>query len=140
MSGPLLELDGIRAAHGGITVRHGVDLAVEEGRVVALLGPNGAGKTTLLSVAAGVHPPSAGRLLLGGRDTTGVHPRIGNAALNAVAGRPKEEYGMEPQGLDEIRPGCYDVDERVADMNAGGVLAQLNFPSFPGFSARLFAT
>ncbi|MFF6804113.1 amidohydrolase family protein [Streptomyces sp. NPDC012616] len=66
--------------------------------------------------------------------------RIGNAALNAVAGRPKEEYGMEPQGLDEIRPGCYDVDERVADMNAGGVLAQLNFPSFPGFSARLFAT
>ncbi|MGQ4403213.1 amidohydrolase family protein [Streptomyces hayashii] len=66
--------------------------------------------------------------------------RIGNAALNAVAGRPKEEYGMEPQGLDEIRPGCYDVDERVADMSAGGVLAQLNFPSFPGFSARLFAT
>ncbi|MET7736727.1 ABC transporter ATP-binding protein [Streptomyces sp. NPDC005402] len=75
MSGPLLELDGIRAAHGGITVLHGVDLAVEEGRVVALLGPNGAGKTTLLSVAAGVHPPSAGRLLLGGRDATGIHPR-----------------------------------------------------------------
>ncbi|MFI8194065.1 hypothetical protein ACIF8T_35870 [Streptomyces sp. NPDC085946] len=46
---------------------------------------------------------------------------------------------MEPQGLDEIRPGC-DVDERVAHMNAGGVLAQMNFPSFPGFSARLFAT
>jgi hypothetical protein len=35
-----------------------------------------------------------------------------NVALNAVAGRPKEEYGMEPQGLDEIRPGCYDVHER----------------------------
>ena len=31
------------------------------------------------------------------------------AALNAVAGRPKEEYGMEPQSLDEVRPGCYDV-------------------------------
>jgi branched-chain amino acid transport system ATP-binding protein len=75
MSRPLLRLDGIRAAHGGITVLHGVDLAVEEGRVVALLGPNGAGKTTLLSVAAGVHPPSAGRLLLGGRDATGIHPR-----------------------------------------------------------------
>jgi predicted TIM-barrel fold metal-dependent hydrolase len=63
-----------------------------------------------------------------------------NVALNAVAGRPKEEYGLEPQGLDEIRPGCYDVDERVADMNSGGVLASMNFPSFPGFSARLFAT
>ncbi|QIX52677.1 amidohydrolase family protein [Rhodococcus sp. DMU1] len=65
---------------------------------------------------------------------------IPNAALNAVAGRPKEEFGLEPQGLDEIRPGCYDVHERVKDMNAGGVLAQMNFPSFPGFAARLFAT
>jgi predicted TIM-barrel fold metal-dependent hydrolase len=65
---------------------------------------------------------------------------IPNAALNAVAGRPKEEYGLEPQGLDEIRPGCYDVDERIKDMNAGGMLASMNFPSFPGFAARLFAT
>lgn len=65
---------------------------------------------------------------------------IPNVALNAVAGRPKEEYGLEPQGLDEIRKGCYDAGERVKDMNAGGVLATMNFPSFPGFAARLFAT
>ncbi|CDQ46573.1 MULTISPECIES: amidohydrolase family protein [Mycolicibacterium] len=65
---------------------------------------------------------------------------IPNVALNAVAGRPKEEYGLEPQGLDEIRKGCYDAAERVKDMNAGGVLATMNFPSFPGFAARLFAT
>src|SRR3954453_20167419 len=65
---------------------------------------------------------------------------IPNVALNAVAGRPKEEYGMEPQGLDEIRPGCWQVNERVKDMNAGGLLASMNFPSFPGFAARLFAT
>jgi predicted TIM-barrel fold metal-dependent hydrolase len=58
------------------------------------------------------------------------------AALNAVAGRPKEEYGMEPQSLDEVRPGCYDVHERVKDMDAGGVLASMNFPSFPTFTAR----
>jgi len=62
------------------------------------------------------------------------------AALNAVAGRPKEEYGMEPQSLDEVRPGCYDVDERVKDMDAGGVLASMNFPSFPTFTARTFAS
>jgi predicted TIM-barrel fold metal-dependent hydrolase len=65
---------------------------------------------------------------------------IPNVALNAVAGRPKEEYGLEPQGLDEIRPGCYNVDERIKDMNAGGVLASICFPSFPGFAGRLFAT
>jgi predicted TIM-barrel fold metal-dependent hydrolase len=60
------------------------------------------------------------------------------AALNAVAGRPREEYGLEPQSLDEVRPGCYDVHERVKDMNAGGVLASMNFPSFPTFTARVF--
>jgi predicted TIM-barrel fold metal-dependent hydrolase len=63
---------------------------------------------------------------------------IETAALNAVAGRPREEYGLEPQCLDEVRPGCYDVHERVKDMNAGGVLASMNFPSFPTFTARTF--
>ena len=48
----------------------------------------------------------------------------GISVLSAVAGRPKEEYGLEPQGLDEIRPGCWQVDERINDMNAGGILAR----------------
>ncbi len=64
---------------------------------------------------------------------------IPNIGLNAVAGRPKEEYGVEPTAFDEMRPGCYDVDERVKDMDAGGVLGSMCFPSFPGFSGRLFA-
>ncbi|HEY0225368.1 MAG TPA: amidohydrolase family protein [Mycobacterium sp.] len=65
---------------------------------------------------------------------------IPNVALNAVAGRPKEEYGLEPQGLDEIRPGCWQIDERIKDMNAGGIFASICFPTFPGFAGRLFAT
>jgi predicted TIM-barrel fold metal-dependent hydrolase len=64
---------------------------------------------------------------------------IPNIGLNAVAGRPKEEYGIEPTAFEEIRPGCYDIGERVKDMSAGGILASMNFPSFPGFSGRLFA-
>ncbi|MEV7886696.1 ABC transporter ATP-binding protein [Streptomyces sp. NPDC002817] len=71
----LLELRAVRAAHEGITVLHGVDLAVAAGQVVALLGPNGAGKTTTLRVAAGIHPALSGELLLGGRDMTGADPR-----------------------------------------------------------------
>jgi branched-chain amino acid transport system ATP-binding protein len=71
----LLELREVRAGYGGITVVHGVNLSVGAGQVVALLGPNGAGKTTTLRVAAGVHPPQAGQLLLGGRDVTGATPR-----------------------------------------------------------------
>src|SRR4051812_34568303 len=64
--------------------------------------------------------------------------QIPNIGLNAVAGRPKEEYGVDPTSFEEMRPGCFDVDERIKDMNAGGVLATMNFPSFPAFSGRLF--
>src|SRR4051795_1826180 len=64
---------------------------------------------------------------------------IPNIGLNAVAGRPKEEYGVDPTAFDEMRPGCFDIHERVKDMNAGGVLGSMCFPSFPGFSGRLFA-
>lgn len=64
---------------------------------------------------------------------------IPNIGLNAVAGRPKEEYGIEPTSYEEMRPGCFDVHERVKDMSAGGVLGSMCFPSFPGFSGRLFA-
>jgi predicted TIM-barrel fold metal-dependent hydrolase len=65
--------------------------------------------------------------------------RIPNIGLNAVAGRPKEEYGVEPTAFEEIRPGCFDIHERVKDMDAGGILAAMCFPSFPGFAGRLFA-
>ena len=75
MSQALLELRDVRAAYDGVTVLHGVDLAVPAGQVVALLGPNGAGKTTTLRVAAGVHPVGSGRLLLAGRDLSGARPR-----------------------------------------------------------------
>jgi predicted TIM-barrel fold metal-dependent hydrolase len=64
---------------------------------------------------------------------------IPNIGLNAVSGRPKEEYGVEPASYEEMRPGAYNVHERVKDMSAGGVLGSMCFPSFPGFSARLFA-
>jgi predicted TIM-barrel fold metal-dependent hydrolase len=60
-------------------------------------------------------------------------------ALNAVAGRPPEEYGLEPTSFEQLRPGCYDIDERVKDMNANGVLGSLCFPSFPQFCGQLFA-
>src|SRR5680860_1908518 len=64
--------------------------------------------------------------------------RIPNIGLNAVAGRPKDEYGVDPTAFDEMRPGCFDIHERVKDMSAGGVLACMCFPSFPSFSGRLF--
>ncbi len=62
-----------------------------------------------------------------------------NIGLNAVAGRPPAEYGVDPTSFEQMRPGCYDVDARVADMNANGLLGSMCFPSFPQFCGQLFA-
>ena len=68
----ILELRDIRAGYGTIDVLHGVSLRLEAGEVHALLGPNGAGKTTTLGVCSGQIVPSAGQLLLNGREVNGV--------------------------------------------------------------------
>jgi predicted TIM-barrel fold metal-dependent hydrolase len=64
-----------------------------------------------------------------------VYPSLG---LNAVAGRPPEEYGMEPTSYAGMRKGCYDIHARIDDMNANGLLASLCFPTFPGFAGTAF--
>jgi predicted TIM-barrel fold metal-dependent hydrolase len=61
-----------------------------------------------------------------------------NMALNAVAGKPREEFGIEPTRFDEIRPGAYDPAARVEDMDIDGVQAQLCFPTFPKFCGTVF--
>ncbi len=66
--------------------------------------------------------------------------QIPNVGLNAVAGRPPEEYGVDPTAFDELREGCFDIEKRVLDMSANGVLGSLNFPSLPGFAGRLFGS
>jgi predicted TIM-barrel fold metal-dependent hydrolase len=64
--------------------------------------------------------------------------QIPNVGLNAVVGRPPQEYGMEPTAFEQLRPGTYDVHARIRDMNANGVLASMCFPSFPGLCGALF--
>lgn len=63
-----------------------------------------------------------------------------NVGLNAVAGRVPEEYGLDATSFDQMRPGCYDIHERIRDMNVNGVLGSLNFPSLAGFTGQLFYT
>src|SRR3954447_6450837 len=48
-----------------------------------------------------------------------------NVGLNAVAGRPPDEYGAEPTKLSESRERCYSIHVRIRDMNASGVAAAL---------------
>ena len=70
----MLEIEGLTAGYGEVTVLRDVSLSCPTGSVVALLGPNGAGKTTLLRAISGLLRPTAGKVLLGGRDVTGWKP------------------------------------------------------------------
>ncbi|HEY7138338.1 MAG TPA: amidohydrolase family protein [Acidimicrobiia bacterium] len=60
-----------------------------------------------------------------------------NLGLNAVAGKPPEMFNINPSRYEDMRPGCYDVHERVRDMSAGGQLAGLNFPNWTGFAGQV---
>jgi len=65
------------------------------------------------------------------------YPQVG---LNAIAGRPKDEWSLEPTRFDEMRRGCFDADARIADMDLDGVYASLCFPSLiAGFAGTVFA-
>lgn len=54
----------------GVGILKGIDLTVEDGKLVVVTGPNGGGKTTLAKVIAGLEAPTAGQILLDGEDIT----------------------------------------------------------------------
>jgi predicted TIM-barrel fold metal-dependent hydrolase len=63
-----------------------------------------------------------------------------NVGLNAVVGRPAEEWSMEPARFDEMRRGCWDIHARVKDMDLAGIWASLCFPSLlAGFAGTVFS-
>jgi ABC-type branched-subunit amino acid transport system ATPase component len=75
---PILETIGLEKRFGGITAARDVNLTVEKGARHALIGPNGAGKTTVINLLTGVLKPTAGRIMLEGRDITDMasHERV----------------------------------------------------------------
>jgi branched-chain amino acid transport system ATP-binding protein len=126
---PLLETDGLSRHFGGLKAVDGVSLTLEPGTVVGLIGPNGAGKSTLLNLMSGCERPTAGRLLLDGRDLTGARPwayaRAGVARTFQI-GKPFRRltvaenvttgalYGAQPERRrSAARARCEEVLERV---------------------------
>ena len=79
---PLLAVDGVSIAFGGVQALSDVSLEVREGEIFALIGPNGAGKTTLFNVISGVLRPDAGDVRFTGRSIVGWAPhRIARAGI-----------------------------------------------------------
>ena len=63
-----------------------------------------------------------------------------NVGLNAVVGRPRPEWSMDPARFDEMRPGCFDIEARILDMDRAGIWASLCFPSLvSGFCGAVYS-
>lgn len=79
------------------------------------------------------HADGSERWIFGDKE----YPNIG---LNAVAGRPPDEYSSEPATFSQMRRGCWDIHARIRDMDINGVYASLNFPSMlAGFAGQRFS-
>jgi branched-chain amino acid transport system ATP-binding protein len=76
MAEPLLRVERVCKAFGGLLAVENASLAVEAGRITALIGPNGAGKTTLFAIISGFLAPSEGRIFHRGTDITGMPPHF----------------------------------------------------------------
>lgn len=108
----------------GVRALEAIDLTIRTGEFVGIVGQNGAGKTTLLKLLVGLLAPSAGRVLIDGRDTRGVAVADLAATIGLVLQNPdqqlfaqtvEEEIAFGPRNLglsrDEVR---HRVEEAVA--------------------------
>ncbi len=74
MSEPVLKLEKVTVAFGGLVAVDTVSFQVAAGEIVGLIGPNGAGKTTVFNAVSGYYTPTRGRVSFLGRDITGRQP------------------------------------------------------------------
>ena len=110
---------GISKTFGAVDALLPTDLDIAQGEFLTLLGPSGSGKTTLLNICAGYLQPSAGRLVVGGRDVTALPPRLRNmgmvfqnyALFPHLSVARNVAYGLEARRLprDEIARRVTDV-------------------------------
>ena len=98
MNAPLLQLQGLSIAFGGLKAVQDVSLSVPAGTLTALIGPNGAGKTTLFALMSGFLRPDSGRVMFGGQDITGRAPH-----LNARDGMTRTFQIVQPFAAQTVR-------------------------------------
>jgi len=76
-----LELRGIAKQFGSASILAGIDLALADGEMLVIVGASGCGKSTLLRLVAGLETPSAGQVVLDGRDITQLDPAARDIAM-----------------------------------------------------------
>lgn len=113
----MLSVRGLYVGYGGVPVLHDVDLEVDAGSFLCLLGRNGVGKTTLLNTVMGVLSPSAGQVLVDGRDvTTAPAPQRARAGLGYVPqGRDGFPHLSVAENLDVVVEASVHRDRDAID-------------------------
>lgn len=110
----LLEVKDLVSCYGRVQALKGVDLAVEEGELVALVGANGAGKTTLLRTISGVQPAASGTVSYRGQRIEAMPPekRVRAGLVQVPEGR--QVFG--PLSVeDNLRLGAYGRSDDLRD-------------------------
>jgi spermidine/putrescine transport system ATP-binding protein len=116
-SGADLELSGITKRFPGFTAIDDLSLSIPAGSFFALLGPSGCGKTTTLRLVAGLEEPTAGRILIGGRDVTDAkpHKRPVNTVFQSYALFPHMSvlenvaFGLRRRGIGDPVAKAHDA-------------------------------
>ncbi|PWJ83802.1 amino acid/amide ABC transporter ATP-binding protein 2 (HAAT family) [Pseudaminobacter salicylatoxidans] len=114
----LLEIGGLESFYGASQALFGVELAVEQGEVVALMGRNGMGKTTTIRSILGLMRPRAGTIRLGDREVTGMQPhRIARLGIGLVpeGRRCFPNLTVQENLVAAARPGVWTL-ARVNDL------------------------
>lgn len=106
MTEPLLRVEAVSLAFGGIRALEGVDLEVKPGSITAVIGPNGAGKSSLFNVVSGLYRPTAGRVLFEGRDVTRL-PAHRRASLGIARSFQNIALFRGLTALDNIKLGAH---------------------------------
>jgi branched-chain amino acid transport system ATP-binding protein len=73
---PILQTIALCKSFGMVKAADAIDVAIGEGELVGIVGANGSGKTTFLNLITGYLQPDGGRILIRGRDSTGLSPRL----------------------------------------------------------------
>lgn len=71
---PLLKVDNVTRAFGGLVAVADFNVELQEGELVGLIGPNGSGKTTVFNAITGVYPPTKGRVIFDGQSLSKLAP------------------------------------------------------------------
>ena len=114
-----LQLENLHRDFGTVKALNGINISLGEGEFLSLLGPSGCGKTTALRLVAGFDRPDQGRIVVAGKDVTGVPPNKRDMGMvfqayslfpNMTA-RQNVDFGLRIRGRDKT-----DRSKRVNDL------------------------